>query len=296
MSILLDARTRVLVQGITGPMGRFQAEEMRRYGTNVVAGVSPGKGGSRIADIPVFNTTARAVAETGAEMSILFVAAARAKDAIYEAVDARIKTVICVAEFMPVHDVIEIKRRLREPHVRLIGPNCSGLMSPGKAKVGFYCDEVCLPGDIGVVSKSGTLSYAVLFELKRRGLGVSTVVGVGGDEVKGTSLRDCVELFEADPETRALLVIGEIGGREEEDAAAWIGSQGTKPVVAYISGRTIPPGRSIGHAGAMIIGSKGAYQSKIDALSAARVRIAQTIEEVPILLEVDHGQASKRWR
>ena len=294
MTILLDEHTRVLVQGITGPMGRFQAEEMQRYGTRVVGGVSPSKGGTRVANVPVFDTAHRAVAATGAEMSILFVAAARAKDAIYEAVDAGIRTVVCVAEFMPVHDVIEIKRRLRETDVRLIGPNCSGLMSPGKAKVGFYCDEVCLPGDIGVVSKSGTLSYAILLELKRRGLGVSTVVGVGGDEVKGTSFRDCVELFEADPDTRAILIVGEIGGREEEGAAAWIRAKATKPVVAYISGRTIPPGRSIGHAGAMIIGSKGTHQSKLDALSAARVRIAQTIEEIPNLLEVGHGQASKR--
>jgi succinyl-CoA synthetase alpha subunit len=289
MSILLDKNTRVLVQGITGPMGRFQAEEMQRYGTDVVGGVSPGKGGSRVADVPVFDTVRRAVARTGARMSILFVSATRAKDAIYEAVDAGIETIVCVAEFMPVHDTIEIVRRLREANVRLVGPNCSGLITPGKAKVGFYCDEVCLPGDVGVMSKSGTLSYAVLLEMKRKGLGASTVVGVGGDEIKGTTFRDCAALFEADPSTRAMLMIGEIGGREEEDAAAWIKTQVRKPIVAFVSGRTIPPGRSIGHAGAMIVGSKGTHQSKIDALKAAGVRIAETIEEIPTLLRSSNG-------
>jgi succinyl-CoA synthetase alpha subunit len=180
-------------------------------------------------------------------------------------------------------------RRLREANVRLVGPNCSGLITPGKAKVGFYCDEVCLPGDVGVMSKSGTLSYAVLLEMKRKGLGASTVVGVGGDEIKGTTFRDCTALFEADPSTRALLMIGEIGGREEEDAAAWIKTHARKPIVAFVSGRTIPPGQSIGHAGAMIVGSKGTHQSKIDALKAAGVHIAETIEEIPTLLRSSNG-------
>jgi succinyl-CoA synthetase alpha subunit len=289
MSILLDKDTRVLVQGITGLMGRFQAEEMQRYGTRIVGGISPGKGGTRIADVPVFDTVRRAVAETGAQMSVLYVSAARAKDAIYEAVDAGIETVVCVAEFMPVHDTIEIKRRLHDAGTRLIGSNCSGLISPGKAKVGFYCDEVCLPGDVGVMSKSGTLSYAVLLELKRNGLGASTVVGVGGDEVKGTTFRDCVALFEADPVTSAMLIIGEIGGREEESAATWIKDNAKKPIVAFVSGRTIPAGRSIGHAGAMIVGSKGTHESKIEALRNAGVRIAETIEDIPTLLGTSHG-------
>ncbi|MEZ5843890.1 MAG: succinate--CoA ligase subunit alpha [Hyphomicrobiaceae bacterium] len=288
MSILLDRNTRVLVQGITGPMGRFQAEEMQRYGTCIVGGVSPGRGGTRAAGVRVFDTVDTAVAETGAEMSILFVAAARAKDAIYEAIEAGIKTIVCVAEFMPVHDVIEIRRRVRESGVRLIGPNCSGLISPGHAKVGFYCDEVTMQGDVGVMSKSGTLSYAILLEMKRRNVGASTVVGVGGDELKGTTFRDCVELFEADPATRAILMIGEVGGREEEEAASWIAKRAKKPVVAYVSGRTIPPGRSIGHAGAMIVGSKGTHFSKIEALSAAGVQIARTIEDIPLLLRSDH--------
>lgn len=284
MSIILNENTTVLVQGITGGMGQFQTEEMLRYGTKVVGGVSPGKGGSRVHGVPVFNTAARAVEETGAEMTILFVAASRAKDAIYEAVDAGVKSIVCVAEFMPIHDSIEINRRLRKDGVRWIGPNCSGLITPGKAKVGFYCDEVCMPGDIGVMSKSGTLSYAVLLELKRRGLGVSTAVGVGGDEIKGTTFRDCIEMFNADDDTRAMVMIGEIGGREEEEAAEFIRTKGGKPVIAYVAGRTIPPGKSIGHAGAMVVGEKGTYASKIKALSSSGTRMAATIEEIPQLL------------
>jgi succinyl-CoA synthetase alpha subunit len=284
VTILLDRSTKVLVQGATGSMGRFQTAEMIRAGTQVVGGVSPGKGGTAVEGVPVFNSVSSAVKETGAEMSVLFVSAARAKDAIYEAIEAGLRKIICVAEFMPVHDVIEIKRRVRETGTRLIGPNCSGIISPGHAKVGFYCDEVCIPGDVGVMSKSGTLSYAVLLEMKRHGIGASTVVGVGGDEVKGTTFRDCLELFEGDPATRSMLILGEIGGRDEEEAAAFIASRGTKPVVAFVSGRTIPPGRSIGHAGAMVVGEKGTYQSKVDALLAAGVLVAQTIDQIPALL------------
>ncbi|MCC7275323.1 MAG: succinate--CoA ligase subunit alpha [Alphaproteobacteria bacterium] len=284
MTILLDETTTVLVQGITGPMGRFQAAEMLAYGTRVVGGVSPGKGGERVEGLPVFDTMRRAVGETGAEMSILYVAAARAKDAIYEAIDAGIRRVVCVAEFMPVHDVIEVRRKVRDTGTRLIGPNCSGLISPGKAKVGFYCDEVCIPGDVGVMSKSGTLSYATLLEMRRKGIGASTVVGVGGDEVKGTTFGDCLEMFEADPATRAMLIIGEVGGREEEDAAAVVAARIAKPVVAFVSGRTIPPGRSIGHAGAMVVGSRGTHAGKVAALAAAGVRVAETIEDIPTLL------------
>jgi succinyl-CoA synthetase alpha subunit len=257
---------------------------MLRYGTQVVGGVSPGKGGANVHGLPVFDTVRRAVENTGAEMSILFVHAMRAKDAIYEAIDAGIKRIVCVAEFMPVHDSLEIRARVLAEKVRLIGPNCSGLISPGQAKVGFYCDEVCIPGDIGVMSKSGTLSYAVLCELKRRDIGASTCIGVGGDEIKGTSFRDCVEMFEADRDTRAMVMVGEIGGREEEAAADYIRRHAKKPIVAFISGRTIPPGRSIGHAGAMVVGNKGTFESKMAALKGAGVRIAATIEEIPALL------------
>lgn len=285
MSILLDRHTRVCVQGITGPMGRFQTEEMLRYGTKVVAGVSPGHGGEAVHGVPVFDTVEHAVLESQPDMSITFVGAARAKDAIFEAIDAGLRTIVCVAEFMPVHDVVLILRRVRETGTRLVGPNCSGLMSPGEAKVGFYCDDVCIKGQIGMMAKSGTLSYAVLLELKRRGLGVSTVVGVGGDEIKGTTFRDCVELFEADPETRAMVLVGEIGGREEEEAAAYIGARGQKPAVAFVAGRSIPPGRSIGHAGAMVIGNKGSYEGKVRALREAGVRVAPVIEDIPDCLQ-----------
>jgi succinyl-CoA synthetase alpha subunit len=284
MSILIDHETRVCLQGITGPMGRFQAEEMRRYGTRLVAGVGPGRGGQTVDRVPVFDTVSRATAETGAELSLIFVAAQRAKDAILEAIDAGIRLVVCVAEFMPLQDVIVVLRRARETGTRLIGPNCSGLISPGKAKAGFYCDEVCMPGDVGVIAKSGTLSYAVLVEMKRHGLGASTVVGIGGDEMKGTTFRDSIELFEQDPDTRSILLIGEVGGRDEEQAAAYIAEKGSKPVVGFVAGRTIPPGRSIGHAGALVQGAKGTWNGKVRALESAGVRVATVIEDIPKLL------------
>jgi succinyl-CoA synthetase alpha subunit len=284
MSILLDRATRVCLQGITGPMGRFQAEEMRRYGTNLVAGVSPGRGGENVAGIPVFDTMERAVRATGAEMTIMFVAAARVKDAIFEAIAAGIRTIVCVAEFVPVHDMVLIKRRVSDAGVRLIGPNCSGIITPGEAKVGFYCAEVAVPGDIGFIAKSGTLSYITLLEMKRRGLGTSTIVGIGGDEIKGMNFADCLELFDADPATRAVVMLGEVGGRDEEIAADHIRRRGRKPVVALIAGRTIPPGRAIGHAGAFIIGSKGTHESKVTALRDAGVRVAETVEQIPELL------------
>jgi succinyl-CoA synthetase alpha subunit len=265
-------------------MGRFQAEEMRNYGTNLVAGVSPGRGGDSIAGVPIFDTMEKAVRATGAEMTIMFLAAARVKDAIFEAIAAGIRSIVCVAEFMPVHDMVVIKRRITESKVCLIGPNCSGIITPGKAKVGFYCAEVAVPGNIGVIAKSGTLSYLVLLELKRRGLGTSTVVGIGGDEIKGIDFADCLELFNADPATRAIVMVGEVGGRDEEIAAEYVRKHGNKPVVAFIAGRTIPPGRAIGHAGAFIIGSKGTYGSKVTALREAGVRVAETLEQIPDLL------------
>ena len=293
MTVLLDDCTKVLIQGITGRMGRFQCAEMLSYGTRVIAGVSPGRAGASVEGVPVFDTVRRAVQETGAEMSIIFVAAPRAKDAIYEGIDAGLTRIVCVAEFMPVHDTIEIRRKVRESGVRLIGPNCSGIISPGKGKVGFYSDDVCMPGDVGVISKSGTLSYAILLEMKRQGIGATTVIGVGGDEVKGTTFTDCLKLFEADPETRAILMIGEVGGRDEENAAEYIRANGKKPVVAFLAGRTIPPGRSIGHAGAIVIGNKGTFQGKIDALTAAGVQVAHTIEEVPVLLRQCHAHRNQ---
>ena len=285
MAILVDQDTRVCLQGITGPMGRFQAQEMLAYGTRLVAGVSPGRAGTTVGPVPVFDRVRDAISATGAELSIIYVAAPRLKDAVFEAIDAGIRKIVCVAEFVPVHDMVVVMRRVRETGTRFIGPNCSGVISPGKAKVGFYCDEVCAPGRIGVMAKSGTLSYAVLAELKRAGLGASTIVGVGGDEIRGTGFRDCLELFEADPETDAMLMIGEVGGAEEERAAEFVAQHCRKPVVAFVSGRTIPPGRNIGHAGAMVLGNRGSYDGKVAALVGAGVRVAKLIEDVPGLLK-----------
>lgn len=284
MAILVDDSTRVCIQGITGPMGKFQTQEMLTYGTRVVSGTSPGRGGSKVGPVPIFDTVHEAVAETEATLSLIYVAAPRVKDAIFEAIDAKIATIVCVAEWVPVHDMVMIMRRVRETGTRLIGPNCSGVISPGRAKIGFYCDEVCAPGRIGVMAKSGTLSYAVLAELKRSGMGASTIVGVGGDEIRGTSFRDCLELFEADPDTDAMLLIGEVGGSEEERAAEYVAKSCRKPVAAFVSGRTIPPGRNIGHAGAMVLGNRGSYDGKVAALKAAGVRVANLIEDVPGLL------------
>jgi len=285
MAILVDRHTRVCIQGITGPMGQFQAQEMLSYGTNVVAGTSPGRSGTSVGPVPVFGTMAEAVAKTGADLSLIYVAAPRVKDAIFEAIDAGIRTIVCVAEWVPVHDMVMIMRRVREAGTRLVGPNCSGIISPRRAKIGFYCDEVCAPGRIGVMAKSGTLSYAVLAEMKRAGMGASTVVGVGGDEIRGTGFRDCLELFEADADTDAMLLVGEVGGTEEERAAEYVMHHCRKPVVAFVAGRTIPHGRNIGHAGAMVLGDRGSYVTKVAALKAAGVRVAEVIEDVPGLLQ-----------
>lgn len=284
MAILVDRDTRVCIQGITGPMGKFQAQEMLAYGTKLVAGVSPGRGGTKVGPVPVFNTVHEAVTATGAELSIVYVAAPRLKDTVFEAIDANIRKIVCVAEWVPVHDMVMIMRRIRETDTRFIGPNCSGVISPGRAKVGFYCDEVCASGRVGVMAKSGTLSYAVLAELKRAGMGASTVVGIGGDEIRGTGFRDCLEMFEADPETESMLLIGEVGGTEEERAAEFVARHCKKPVVAFVAGRTIPPGRNIGHAGAMVLGNRGSFEGKVAALTAAGVRVAELIEDVPALL------------
>jgi succinyl-CoA synthetase alpha subunit len=285
MAILVDRNTRVCIQGITGPMGKFQAQEMLAYGTKLVAGVSPGRGGTTVGPVPVFNTVREAVEVTGAQLSLVYVAAPRLKDAVFEAIDANIRKIVCVAEWVPVHDMVMIMRRVRETHTRFIGPNCSGVISPGQAKVGFYCDEVCAPGRVGVMAKSGTLSYAILAELKRAGLGASTVVGVGGDEIRGTGFRECLEMFEGDPETDSMLLIGEVGGTEEERAAEYVAGHCKKPVVAFVAGRTIPPGQNIGHAGAMVLGNRGSYEGKVAALTAAGVRVATLIEDVPALLK-----------
>jgi succinyl-CoA synthetase alpha subunit len=265
-------------------MARQQVVDMLAYGTRVVSGVSPGKGGADVEGVPVFDTVQSAINHQAVDLSMVFVSAARTKDAVCEALECGIRRIVCVAEFMPVHDVIAMLTRSRTVGAVLVGPNSSGLISPGEAKAGFYCDEVCLPGRVGVITKSGTLSYAILVEMKKAGIGASTVVGVGGDDIRGTTFCDCIEMFEKDDATDIILMIGEIGGEEEEKAAEYIKSKPGKPVVAFIAGKIVPPGKSIGHAGAMVIGARGSHESKIRSLEAARVRLAETIDQVPEII------------
>jgi len=284
MSILLNAETRVLVQGITGKMAHQQVTDMLAYGTRVVSGVSPGKGGTNVEGVPVFDTVQSALTYQPIDMSLVFVSAARTKDAVCEAIECGIRRIVCVAEFMPVHDVISMLARTRSVGAVLVGPNSSGLISPGAAKAGFYCDEVCMPGNVGVITKSGTLSYAILMEMKKAGIGATTVVGVGGDDIRGTTFCDCIAMFEKDDATDVILLVGEVGGEEEEKAADYVKNNRGKPVVAYVAGQTIPPGKSIGHAGAMVVGNRGTHESKIRALKAAGVHLAETIDQVPEII------------
>jgi succinyl-CoA synthetase alpha subunit len=279
MAILVDGETRLLVQGITGREGSFHTLRNRGYGTNVVAGVTPGKGGQDLDGIPVFDTVADAVAETGANTTMVFVPARFAGDTIYEAVDAGVRTVICIAEGLPAHDMLRIYNHIRPRGVVMLGPNCPGALSPGKANVGIIPAEVFREGSIGLVSRSGTLTYQIGHELAQAGLGNSTIVGIGGDPVVGSSFIDNLELFEADPETDVVVMVGEIGGDEEEQAAAFIAEHMTKPVVAYIAGFTAPPGKTMGHAGAIISGSTGTAEGKKQALEAHGVRVGTTPTE-----------------
>jgi succinyl-CoA synthetase alpha subunit len=279
MAIIVDRETRLVVQGITGREGSFHTLRNRAYGTDVVAGVTPGKGGQDLEGIPVFDTVAEAVAETGANTTMVFVPARFAGDAIYEAVDAGIGTVICIAEGLPAHDMLRIYNLIRPRGVTMLGPNCPGALSPGKANVGIIPAEVFREGSIGLVSRSGTLTYQIGHELAQAGLGNSTIVGIGGDPVVGSSFIDVLERFEADPETEVVVMVGEIGGDEEEKAAAFIAEHMTKPVVAYIAGFTAPPGKTMGHAGAIISGSSGTAEGKKDALEANGVRVGTTPTE-----------------
>ena len=280
MAIIVDNETRLVVQGITGSEGSFHAVRNRDYGTNVVAGVTPGKGGQDVSGIPVFNTVAQAVAETGANTTLVFVPARFAGDAIYEAVDAGIGTVICVAEGLAAHEMLRIYNYIRPMGITMLGPNCPGVLSPGKANVGIIPAEVLAEGRIGLVSRSGTLTYQIGYELAQRGLGNSTIVGIGGDPVVGSSFIDVLGRFEADPETDVVVMVGEIGGDEEEKAARYIGAEMSKPVVAYIAGFTAPPGKTMGHAGAIISGSSGTAQAKKEALEAVGVRVGTNPTEV----------------
>ncbi len=284
MSILVDRNTRLLVQGITGREGSFHTTQMVEYGTNVVAGVTPGGKGKEVAGVPVFDTVAEAVAATQPNVSIIYVPARFAPDAIYEAVDNGIPFVICITEGIPVADMVAVYAHVREKGARLLGPNCPGLITPGQAKVGIMPGFIHMPGPIGLVSRSGTLTYEVVDALTKAGLGQTTAIGIGGDPIIGTSFVDALALFEADPETKAIVMIGEIGGTDEEDAARFISERVTKPVVGFIAGRTAPPGKRMGHAGAIISGGAGTAAEKIAALEAAGVPVADRPSAVPALI------------
>jgi succinyl-CoA synthetase alpha subunit len=285
VSILVGNDTRLLVQGITGREGSFHTTQMVEYGTNVVAGVTPGKKGEKVAGVPVFDTVQDAVAETGANTSIIYVPARFAPDAIYEAVDSGIELVICITEGVPVNDMVPVYHHVQARGARLIGPNCPGLITPGEAKVGIMPGFIHQPGNIGLVSRSGTLTYEVVDALTKAGLGQSTAVGIGGDPVIGTSFVDVLKLFQDDPGTEAIVMIGEIGGDDEETAAAFIKDYVTKPMAGFIAGRTAPPGKRMGHAGAIISGGTGSAEDKIAALESAGVRVADSPSQVPSLLK-----------
>ena len=293
MAIYVDKKTRLVVQGITGRDGSFHAEQMKKYGTNVVAGVTPGKAGTKVNGIPVFNSVAEAVAKTGANTSVIYVPPAFAVDAIYEAVDAGIKTIICITEGVPADDMMKVYHYIRERGVRLIGPNSPGIISPGLSKVGIIPGSICKPGAIGVVSRSGTLTYEVIFALTEAGLGQSTCLGIGGDQVIGTNFIDTLAAFEADKATKGIVMIGEIGGSDEEDAAAYIKKRVSKPVVSFIAGRTAPPGKRMGHAGAIISGSSGTAADKVAALIAVGIPVATSPLEVPGLM-IEKLKAARR--
>jgi succinyl-CoA synthetase alpha subunit len=288
MSIFIDKNTRLLIQGITGHEGLFHTTQMVAYGTNVVAGMTPGKGGEWVLEgkVPVFDSVKTAVEMTGANVSAIFVPARGAADAMYEAADAGIPLVVCITEGVAVQDMMRVREYLDMKGVRLIGPNCPGLLTPGESKVGIIPGNIAIPGNIGVVSRSGTLTYEVLYALKQRGLGASTCVGIGGDPVNGTNFIDVLQMFEGDPHTDAVVMIGEIGGSDEEKAADYIGRSMTKPVVSFIAGQTAPPGKRMGHAGAIIESGSGLAADKIAALQAAGVQVAHHPEEIAALMVV----------
>lgn len=287
MSILIDHNTRLLIQGITGREGLFHGTQMLDYGTKVVAGVTPGKGGEWVMDgkIPVFDTVATAMEATEANCSVIFVPARFAADAILEAADAGIPLIVCITEGVPVQDMMQVRRYIDQHDVRLVGPNCPGLLTPGESKVGIIPGHIAMKGNVGIVSRSGTLTYEVLYALLQQDQGVSTCVGIGGDPINGTDFVDALRLFEADPETESVVLIGEIGGTDEEKAANYISDRMTKPVVGFIAGRTAPPGKRMGHAGAIVEGGSGLAEDKIQALKAAGVRIADHPEIIPDLLK-----------
>ncbi len=290
MSILVNMNTRLIVQGITGREGMFHAEQMIAYGTNVVGGVTPGKGGQWAAGVPVFDTVNDAVRATEANTSIIYVPAAFSPDAILEAVDAGIKLVVCITEGIPTLDMVKVRAYVDQTKARLIGPNCPGLITPGEAKVGIMPGHIHIPGNVGVVSRSGTLTYEVVAALSARGIGQSTAVGIGGDPIIGSTFIDILELFEDDPETEQVVMIGEIGGTDEEEAARFIKDYMTKPVTGFIAGQTAPPGKRMGHAGAIISGGKGTAAEKVQALEAAGVRMAKQPTDIAELVAANIGR------
>jgi succinyl-CoA synthetase alpha subunit len=281
MSVFVDDDTRVVVQGITGGEGGFHAEQMIEYGTNVVAGAVPGKGGTEAAGVPVYDTVSAAAAAEDADASVIFVPPAFAADAIFEALDADLDLAVAITEGIPTQDMAKVNRGLADTDTRLLGPNCPGIITPGEAKLGILPGNIFADGNVGLVSRSGTLTYQVVDNLTERGIGQTTAIGIGGDPIIGTSFIDALELFEADEETEAVAMCGEIGGEDEEEAAEYIATQMDTPVAAFIAGRTAPPGKRMGHAGAIVSGSgTGTAQSKIDALNAAGVPVGDTPEEV----------------
>ena len=294
MSILVDQNTRVMVQGLTGREGSFHARQMIEYGTRVVGGVTPGKGGSKHLDVPVFNTVAEAVRETGANASVIFVPPPYAADAILEAGDAGLPLVVCITEGIPTLDMVRVAAALRGSATRLIGPNCPGIISPGKCKIGIMPGRIHKQGQVGLVSRSGTLTYEAVDQLTRLGIGQSTCIGIGGDPIIGTSFLDVIGLFHDDPETHAIVMIGEIGGNSEEKAAEFIRATVRKPVVGFIAGQTAPPGRRMGHAGAIISGGQGTAKEKYAAMQAAGIHCVQSPAEIGRAVAAALGKAAAK--